>query len=237
MRRRSLICRVGFTLLELLIVIAVIAILASLLLPSLSKAKHVAKRSVCMSNLKQCFFAMASYSSDNNSNIAVATTGGGFAWDRWLGVLYKNSYDEPQGYLTNPDVAVCPSYIPNKFTASGMAHGGVYMTYGILWSLTYKLFDGASTRIEPSSGKYIYTLKINKIGKPSECPILMDSINIDWATQYCTSDTDGNYVHQRHLNSTNVVMIDGHIEPAKRTRLKELYIKGVRVLDGTYVTF
>ena len=57
-----------FTLMELLIVIAIIGILVSILLPSLFKAREKAKRIVCASNQKQIYTASAIYSKSNRNN-------------------------------------------------------------------------------------------------------------------------------------------------------------------------
>lgn len=56
-----------FTLIELLIVISIIAILASLLLPSLSRARSMAKEIKCKSNLKETGYAVSMYLNDNDS--------------------------------------------------------------------------------------------------------------------------------------------------------------------------
>jgi prepilin-type N-terminal cleavage/methylation domain-containing protein len=57
--------RSGFTLIELLVVIAVIAVLLAVLLPALRKAKVLAKRVTCQSNLKQIAVAWTMYLDDN----------------------------------------------------------------------------------------------------------------------------------------------------------------------------
>ena len=61
----------GFTLVELLVVIAVIAILAALLLPSLAAAKMQAARAQCISNERQLFLAWAMYPGDNGDRLVL----------------------------------------------------------------------------------------------------------------------------------------------------------------------
>ena len=69
--------RRNFTLIELLIVIAIIAILAALLLPALNKARAKAQSQGCMSNLKNIGTGVNLYVSDYNDWIPCARTSGG----------------------------------------------------------------------------------------------------------------------------------------------------------------
>ncbi len=62
----------GFTLIELLVVVAIIALLISILLPSLSRAREMAKRTNCAANLKAVAQACTIYSESNNQTFPTA---------------------------------------------------------------------------------------------------------------------------------------------------------------------
>ncbi len=62
--------RRAFTLIELLTVVAVIAILVALLLPVLGRTRELARRTVCANNLRQCTMAALLYADDNSMRFA-----------------------------------------------------------------------------------------------------------------------------------------------------------------------
>ncbi len=67
--------RPAFTLIELLVVIAIIALLVSILMPSLQKAKEMAKNVVCMSNQRSVVLAMVLYTEDHDDQYPYNTGG------------------------------------------------------------------------------------------------------------------------------------------------------------------
>lgn len=113
----------AFTLIELLIVIAIVAILSSILLPALSKARETAKTASCASNLRQLYFAWINYV-DDNRRTAPLYYDSALANPLWVSVLIAAGYVSQPGYgkmverCKKGGLLICPSYASDPYAVS-----------------------------------------------------------------------------------------------------------------------
>ena len=113
--------RRAFSLVELLVVVAIIAVLMAILLPAVSKAREAANRTACCSNLRQVYAALSLYALGNNYQVPI---GYRTASEQYNSMVYSTSSGDywvlfgliyQAGYLRNPAVLYCPSESNDKF--------------------------------------------------------------------------------------------------------------------------
>ena len=97
--------RSGFTLVELLVVISIIALLVSILLPALNKAREQAKYTVCKAHMHSMGMAAFYYGEDNNDLLVPAGLGGSLSFD----VLLDPYLDQDKRLETDSGIWACPS--------------------------------------------------------------------------------------------------------------------------------
>ncbi|MBK7998154.1 MAG: prepilin-type N-terminal cleavage/methylation domain-containing protein [Verrucomicrobia bacterium] len=211
----------AFSLVELLVVIAVVGILGALLLPALSQGKAAARRIQCIDNLRQLGLATQMYW-DENEDFTFryqigATNGGRLYWFGWIkpGAEGQREFDPTQGalypFLQSSGVEICPSLDYNnalyKYKARGAAYG-----YG------YNLNLGETS------------INTSRISQPSETVLMADAAQVnDFQAPaspdspmleefyYVDADDGGGYpnAHFRHQKQANVLFADGHVDREK----------------------
>jgi type II secretory pathway pseudopilin PulG len=100
----------GFTLVALLVIIAVLAILAAMLLPALAVAKKKAQRINCVNNLKQCGLAFRIWEGDNGDKypMAISTSKGG-TMEFDTGANTFRHFQVMSNELSTPKILTCPA--------------------------------------------------------------------------------------------------------------------------------
>lgn len=111
----------AFTLVELLVVLAIIAVLAALLLPVLARARESARATACLSNLHQIGIALQIYVQENNNKLPVmrdAPTDPAEAATNTFPTINKVLLAQ----LGNTNVLRCPSDFQQLFETTGSSY-------------------------------------------------------------------------------------------------------------------
>lgn len=140
--------RRAFTLVELLVVIGIIAVLISVLLPALGRARDSAKQTACASNLRQVSLAMLVYINDNRGKFPRAYSGidGSYSWHSLLvGLKYIQAPTETVAVVAPPDedytltnnlrsILMCPETLSGARTPWGWpTQTWSNAAYGLPW--------------------------------------------------------------------------------------------------------
>lgn len=192
----------AFTLLEALIVVAVIAILAALLFPAVKFGLNSASNVQCVSNLRRLGEASMQYASDNNGKLPVPEKWG-LPSDElyWWRMLRPYLPEEEYVMYGMPRLFRCPKGEGYKRFAAGAR--------GESWAL----LDYATVLLYPGNTQYA----IPKV-QMAKAPLLVDGENytgylgVEPATFNSIVSTRA---RSRHRNGVNVLYVGGNVEPMK----------------------
>lgn len=186
----------AFTLIELLVVIAIISILASILLPSLTQARDLARKVVCINNLKNVGTAIMFYEKDYEGSLPPV-----LCHQPALNLYAWPSYIEP--YFTDIFNSNCPCSVNAK--------GNSVFNYGMNQQLGMSFDRGATW-------PYGRIYKLDEVVPLPSLFVVVGEAPPRWSTypdyeyyEYYIARHRW-YVRFSHDNSTNLLMLDGHVE-------------------------
>lgn len=214
----------GFTLVELLVVIGIIAVVVAILLPVLGKARRQAEGTACMAQLREIGNCFASYVVDNKgrglfgSYLEIPEPPFTNAQRYWFALRKTNMLGSPaqeddytQGYLSrqfrNPRLMFCPS----MQNATVVSTTNPLVAYASNMSLSVARLG-----------------RVNQLRRPEETMALMDAAQFGNATTAASSpvfsmpsdsfkptSNKTPQFHGRHNGSGNVLWYDGHVSPVR----------------------
>ena len=203
----------AFTLIEILVVVAIISILAAILFPVLSRAKEASHIAVCTSNLRQIAVAELEYGADNNGNFN-ARIQGGFNTTYLLSI---GPYCKDAAKLMCPDDPIAGTVFgriggpngPPLFNYTGYAMNGCTPAEAAIRSSAKIVFftDVAEVRqvlpLLPPGWQY----GNDGIGAPFSFLLAPDVVQMD-SPMYKVA---GQWGALRHFGKGNYAMADGHV--------------------------
>jgi prepilin-type N-terminal cleavage/methylation domain-containing protein/prepilin-type processing-associated H-X9-DG protein len=240
----------GFTLIELMVVTAIVGLLLSILVPSLGRGRETARRVKCQCNVRQLTMAMQHHA-DEHRGIYMA-----------LSNVWADNFEHIfPTYLTDLDVAVCPSTrnrvddpiatpgrpsdlaaaAKNRFDQTG---GHSYETFGwMIGPVIYpdgRVVDGSGSRrsvqlyagvLEPNQPAAM--LKTHQtVKKPSQEFIVLDS---DQGGYGDPADLHNNYPdppNNHGVAGGNIAFLDGHVDWVPQHRYRRVYHNGYHLTYG-----
>ena len=219
----------AFTLMELLVVISIIALLTSILMPSLARAKELARGATCHGNLHSLGIAAVLYQSENDNYY-------------WPYVLFNHpavgqkcyfwgTATDPVDHNPSPLLKYCdfnPAYLwcPSLQWGSYVPQGGVNeptTTYGYnAWCLDPAIWGRVDDQSRPMERKRSGDLKnphdlfvfadSGMSWSPGGVPVFQNSTSLDPVTLGAWGANTTPTTHFRHNDRTNALCADGHAD-------------------------
>ena len=198
-----------FTLIELLIVIAIIAILASMLLPALNNAKAAMKKTACMNNMAQINKVAIFYADDYDGFLPPVLKNALYWYQQLWPYIYpgKNMQPSYNALPYNKTIFSCTSYLydPDYYWVNGL---------------------GMNFYLPPGTNSWTPSLEtpipLVKIKKPSQKVYIADSDSFYLGTTALNSFANGTklfFARMRHSNQANILFCDGHVASMKNAEI------------------
>ena len=215
----------GFSLIELLVVCAIIIILVALLLPSLDKAKNMALRVSCTSNLRQYAVVWILYGGEHNGTVKLGCPPTPlWLWD----VDYPTLTNLLQNYGLSRGIAYCPSN-PRQNDNDTWNYSGGFNIQG--YSLMIQRPAGCNVGPLYNGAEWVTDLRGSTTTNAMQV-LLADTVLSDTVSNFAYVFGSLSGHESSHLNlrtglpdGANLCFTDGHVEWRKFNELKLRYIE------------